>query len=66
MQIAYALNESMIYRNQSDMNRSALTDYRGDPRVGAGYGFGPVVEGNKLNLLIEEYRKENDRCSNRI
>ena len=26
----------------------------------------PVEESSKLNLLIEEYRKENDRCSRRI
>ena len=27
---------------------------------------GPVEEGSKLNMLIDEYRKENDRCSKRI
>ena len=26
----------------------------------------PIEEGSKLNMLIEEYRKENDRCSKRI
>lgn len=26
----------------------------------------PVEESSKLNLLIEEYRRENDRCSRRI
>jgi hypothetical protein len=26
----------------------------------------PVEESSKLNLLIEEYRRENDRCSKRI
>lgn len=32
----------------------------------ADVGATPVEEGNKLNMLIEEYRKENDRCSKRI
>lgn len=26
----------------------------------------PAEESSKLNLLIEEYRRENDRCSRRI
>ena len=26
----------------------------------------PSEEGNRLNQLIEEYRRENDRCSKRI
>ena len=42
------------------------TQYQRHDMSGVSPGAAPIEEGSKLNMLIDEYRKENDRCSKRI
>ena len=55
--------------SRSQLNRSDLGRSHGNQGAKIGSGAGgnaPAEESSKLNLLIEEYRRENDRCSRRI
>ena len=48
--------------NRSDLGRS----HGGNQGSKLSQSNVPAEESSKLNLLIEEYRRENDRCSRRI
>jgi len=56
--------QSSLVLYSESINRS-MQDIR-DREKRMNMAFGHIEEGNKLNLLIDEYRKENDRCSNRL
>ena len=59
-----ALNES-IKRTEIDSKKIAVNEYR-SKRQGKSFCIGLAEEKNKLNLLIDEYRKENDKCATHI
>lgn len=57
------LNASVQRQRNNEWNTTITpVNKRDNPLVGS-FGLSPVEEGSKLNLLIEEYRRENDRCS---
>ena len=62
----HELNASVQRQRNNEWNTAVTpANKRDNPLVGS-FGLSPVEEGSKLNLLIEEYRRENDRCSQRI
>lgn len=64
-----AIHDQNMNQIQSQPGRGRQPGHR--QGQGKAHNFKPeaganVEEGSKLNMLIEEYRKENDRCSKRI
>ena len=49
--------------HESELQRSSQNAPK---QMVAGRASLPLEESSKLNLLIDEYRRENDRCSRRI
>ena len=61
------LQRSFVNESRTELNRSDLVRSHGNNQgVKLSSSAVPAEESSKLNLLIEEYRRENDRCSKRI
>jgi len=60
------LNASVQRSIVNDMKTTTSPNNKRDNPLVGSFGLSPVEEGSKLNMLIEEYRRENDRCSQRI